>query len=92
MLLETLGRDYVEAFEVPFLEDVLSVLNSMSGGKALGLDSFTMAFWQHYWEFVRLEAMNFFKVFYEFGSFERSLNVTFLVFISLASCLYKLTC
>ena len=80
--MESLSRDDVETLEVPFTnEEIVSTLNSMNENKALGLNGFTMAFWQHYWDFVKLVEMGFFKEFYEFESFERSLNTTFLVLI-----------
>lgn len=64
--MEKFKGDCVEAFEVPFSEEVLSALDSKNMEKAQGLDDFTIAFWQHHKEFVRLEVMNLFKEFYEF--------------------------
>lgn len=51
------------------------------GDKAMGLDGFTLAFWQCYWEHVKSKAMGFFEEFYEARSFEKSSNATFLVLV-----------
>ncbi|RVX14205.1 hypothetical protein CK203_011305 [Vitis vinifera] len=62
-------------------EEVFAALSSLCGDKALGSDGFTLAFWQGCWEVVKSEVMGFFGEFYEPGSFERSLNATFLVLV-----------
>ncbi|RVW74330.1 LINE-1 retrotransposable element ORF2 protein [Vitis vinifera] len=51
------------------------------GTRPLGLDGFSLAFWQFCWDFVKDEVLGFFKDFYEGGKFVRSLNTTFLVLI-----------
>ena len=56
-------------------------LMEMNGDKALGLDGFTMAFWQSCWEFIKEEILEMFKDFYEHSSFLKSPNNTFLVLI-----------
>lgn len=43
-LLETFGKDVVEALEVLFSKEVLSTLNSIGGNKVPRLDDFTIAF------------------------------------------------
>ncbi|RVW16377.1 hypothetical protein CK203_067823 [Vitis vinifera] len=53
----------------------------MRGDKAPGPDGFTMAFWQDCWDVVKDEVMDLFKEFFEYGSFAKSLNTTFLVLI-----------
>ncbi|RVW75874.1 Transposon TX1 uncharacterized 149 kDa protein [Vitis vinifera] len=53
----------------------------MRGDKAPGPDGFTMAFWQDCWDVVKEEVMDLFKEFFEYGSFAKSLNTTFLVLI-----------
>lgn len=71
-----------EALETSFLEEeVLAALSSLSGDKALGPDGFTIAFQQCCWDFVKREVMSSFKEFHEFGSFQKSLNATFLVLV-----------
>ncbi|RVW56146.1 hypothetical protein CK203_080827 [Vitis vinifera] len=61
--------------------EIHSALMEMNGDKALGLDGFTMAFWQSCWEFVKVEILEMFKEFHEQSSFLKSLNNTFLVLI-----------
>ncbi|RVW96549.1 hypothetical protein CK203_020432 [Vitis vinifera] len=46
-----------------------------------GPDSFTMAFWHFSWDFTKVEIMTFFGDFFRLGTFQRSLNSTFLVLI-----------
>ncbi|RVW98665.1 hypothetical protein CK203_032249 [Vitis vinifera] len=83
------GRWYNEEREIkrrglekPFTEEeVFRALSGCCGEKAPGPDGFSMAFWQFSWDFVKEEVMNFFRQFHETGSFVRSLNATFLVFI-----------
>ena len=53
----------------------------MNGDKAPGLDGFTVAFWQNYWDFVKEEVMEMFKELHDQSSFLKSLNTTFLVLI-----------
>ena len=60
---------------------MFEVLSGFRVDKAPGLDGFSMSFWQFSWDFVKIEMMNFFKDFYEFGCFLRNLNSTFLVLI-----------
>ena len=68
--------------ERPFSEDeIVTALYQISGEKAPGLDGFTLAFFQHCWEVVKVEVLNTIKDFYEHEEFERSLNSTFMVLI-----------
>ena len=70
----------VEGLEKPFSEEeVFGGLSSFYGEKTIGPNSFSMAFWQYSWDFVKVEVMNFFRQFHDSGSFVRSLNATFLV-------------
>ena len=72
----------VDALEVPFTEEEMhGALVGCSGDKALGLDGFTMTFWQFAWDFVKEEVMSFFREFYEHSKFVKRLNATFLVLI-----------
>ena len=71
-----------EALEIPFSkEEVLATLSSLSGDKVIGLDGFSMAFWQFCWDFVKREVIGFFTKFYDLRSFQRSLNATFIVLV-----------
>ena len=71
----------VARLKEPFFEEVFDTLNGFNGDEALGLDGFSMAFWQFSWEFVKEEVMRFFKEFHEHNCFFRSLSATFLVLI-----------
>lgn len=50
-------------------EEVLGALLELNGGKALGLDGFSVAFWRFSWEFVKFDVLNFFNEFHEHGRF-----------------------
>jgi hypothetical protein len=68
--------------EKPFEEDeVLGVVHGFVGDKAPGPDGFPMAFFQFCWAVVSLDIMQVLNYFHELGSFERSLNATFLALI-----------
>ena len=56
-------------------------MRSMAGDKAPGLDGFTVAFFKACWEVVKDDNMSFFHEFHERGSFEKSLNATFVALI-----------
>ena len=71
-----------QALELPFSDnEMLSALHDMDGDKAPGPDGFIVAFWQSYWDIVKLEVMRLFRGFHDLGKFVRSLNTTFLVLI-----------
>ena len=53
-------------------------LMDLNRDKAPGPDGFSLAFWQDCWEFVK---DSFFRQFLERGTFEKSLNSTFVVLI-----------
>ena len=68
--------------ETPFSEEeVFGALLNLNGDKTLGLDGFSMAFWQFSWSFLKEEVMGFFNDFYDWGKFVKSINATFLVLI-----------
>ena len=80
--LKQLNSREAENLEVPFSEEEIHfALMEMRGDKAPGPDGFTMAFWQDCWDVVKEEVMDLFKEFFEYGSFAKSLNTTFLVLI-----------
>ena len=80
--LQCLNHSEAEALEMPFTEEeIFLALMEMNGDKALGLDGFTVAFWQSCWDFVKEEVVELFKEFYDQKSFAKSLNTTFLVLI-----------
>ena len=80
--LDQISQQEAENLEIPFFEnEIQSALMEMNGDKAPGPDGFTMAFWQSYWDFVKVEILEMFKEFHEQSSFLKSLNNTFLVMI-----------
>ena len=77
-----LGEERSRNLEEPFSEDeVFEALSSLFGDKAPGLDNFTMAFWHFCWDFTKAEIMALFEDFFCLGTFQMSLNSTFLVLI-----------
>ncbi len=68
--------------ERPFgMGEVQEVVMSMTGDKALGPDGFPMVFFHTCWSMLKEDLMAIFHAFHEHGSFERSLNVTFMTLI-----------
>jgi hypothetical protein len=68
--------------EQPFTEEeVLGVVKNMAGDKAPGPDGYSMAFFRKCWDIVKHDVMAVFREFYTYGTFEKSLNVTFLALI-----------
>ena len=77
-----MGSERAKSLEEPFSEkEVVEALHSLSGDKVPGPDGFTMAFWQFSWDFTKAEILAFFDEFFRLGTFQRSLNSTFLVLI-----------
>uniref|UniRef100_A0A2N9F873 Reverse transcriptase zinc-binding domain-containing protein n=1 Tax=Fagus sylvatica TaxID=28930 RepID=A0A2N9F873_FAGSY len=62
-------------------EEVFNVVSNMSGDKALGPDGFPMTFFHTCWPIIKDDMLVVFLEFHEYGSFERSLNATFLTLI-----------
>ena len=68
--------------EKPFgEEEVSSVVHGFVRDKAPGPDGFPMAFFQFSWNVVKTDILRVVNHFHEMGSFERSLNATFLALI-----------
>lgn len=57
-------------------EEVLKEVTSINGGKALGPDGFTLAFFIKCWNVVKWDYLRVLDQFYEDESFERSFNTT----------------
>ena len=77
-----LSNEAVAGLERPFEEDeVTRVVHGFVGDKVLGPDGFPMAFFQFCWDVVRMDIMQVLNYFHGMGSFERSLNATFLALI-----------
>ncbi|RVX11718.1 Transposon TX1 uncharacterized 149 kDa protein [Vitis vinifera] len=82
LVLKQISLSEADALELPFSEaEIYAALMGMNGDKALGLDGFTVAFWQNCWEIVKEDVLDMFKEFYDQNSFIKSLNHTFLVLI-----------
>uniref|UniRef100_A0A2N9IH31 Reverse transcriptase domain-containing protein n=1 Tax=Fagus sylvatica TaxID=28930 RepID=A0A2N9IH31_FAGSY len=68
--------------ERPFEEEEISkVVRNMNGDKAPDPDGFPMSFYHACWPILRGDVLAVFSEFYEYGSFVRSLNATFLSLI-----------
>ena len=68
--------------ERPFEEEEISnVVSNMNGDKAPGPDGFPMSFYHACWPILKGDVLAIFSEFYEYGSFVRSLNATFLSLI-----------
>uniref|UniRef100_A0A2N9ILC4 Reverse transcriptase domain-containing protein n=1 Tax=Fagus sylvatica TaxID=28930 RepID=A0A2N9ILC4_FAGSY len=79
---ESIGEEARCMLERRFEKDeVLQVVWDLLGDKAPGPDGYTMAFFQHCWEVIQDDIMGFFEEVYLYGSFEYSLNTTFLELI-----------
>ena len=77
-----LSDEAATGLERPFDEDeVRGVVHGFVGDKASGPDGFPMAFFQFCWDVVRMDIMQVLNYFHGMGSFERSLNATFLALI-----------
>ncbi|RVW83965.1 Ran-binding protein 1-like c [Vitis vinifera] len=77
-----LGEGLASSLEVMFSEEeIFAALSSFCGDKAPGPDGFTMAFWLFCWDVVKPEIIGLFREFYLHGTFQRSLNSTFLLLI-----------
>jgi hypothetical protein len=68
--------------EIAFVEEeVKKVVSAMNGDKAPGLDGYSIAFFQAFWDVLRLDIMKVFFDFHARGMFEKSLNVSFILLI-----------
>ena len=78
----SLREDDREWLERVFEEDeVFSAINSTNGDKAFGPDGFTIAFFQKCWEVIKKDVMRFLHEFHMEGSFEKSLNASFIALV-----------
>jgi hypothetical protein len=64
--------------ERPFeKEEISNVVSNMNGDKSPGPNGFPMSFYHACWSILQDDLLAVFAEFYEYGSFERSLNATF---------------
>jgi hypothetical protein len=86
--LDNLAFDSLDAHEASRHElrfeerEVFEVVKCMRRGKALGLDGFSMAFFQDCWDVLKADIMVVFSNFHAHGKFEKSLKATFRALIS----------
>ena len=82
MEFNTINSAEAKELEGPFSEEeVVIALNQMSGEKAPGPDGYTIAFYKHCWEIVKIDILNSLQEFHEHECIKRSLNATFVVLI-----------
>jgi hypothetical protein len=78
----SISSDEVCWLERPFEEEeIFKVVSNMNGDEAPGPGGFPMAFFHACWSILRADLLAVFSEFHEFGSFQRSLNATFLTLI-----------
>jgi hypothetical protein len=87
-LVDGLSFDSIGETEANWLErkfeerDMLEVVKEMNGDKVWGPNSYSMAFFQPYWEVLKGDIMKVFHEFHARGKFEGSLNATFIALFS----------
>ena len=62
-------------------EEVFEAVKHMNGDKAPGPDGFSLAFFQACWGILKTDLMQVFHQFHEHGTFEKSINATFIALI-----------
>ena len=86
-LLEGLQFSSISSEEAGWLErpfeeeEILQAMSNMNDDKAPSPDGFPMSFFHACWPILRADLLAIFSEFHEFGSFQRSLNATFLTLI-----------
>jgi hypothetical protein len=86
-LLDDLHFDLIYSEEAVWLkrpfekDEIFNVVSNMNGDKSPGPDGFPMTFYHACWPFLQDDVLAVFAEFHEYGSFQRSLNTTFLSLI-----------
>ena len=62
-------------------EEVWKAINDLGKDKAPGPDGFNIDFFQHCWNVVKKDISDLFAEFHKYGSFEKSLNATFITLL-----------
>jgi hypothetical protein len=79
---EVLNVDEAARLEEPFEErEVREVIKGIARDKALGLDGFSLAFYQDCWEVVTGDFMAVFADSHSQGKFVKGINLTFILLI-----------
>jgi hypothetical protein len=82
LFFSSISPEEASWLERPFEEEeICQVVRNMNGDKAPGPDGFPMSFYHACWSILRGDVLAVFSKFYEYGSFVRSLNATFLSLI-----------
>ena len=72
----------VSSLEVLFSEEeIFAALSNCCGDKSPSSDGFSMAFWLYCWDIGKPKILVLFREVYLHGTFQRSLNSTFLLLI-----------
>lgn len=68
--------------QAPFeQQEILNSINSCAEDKAPGPDGFTMAFYRHCWDIIKVDLTEAIQHFHKSENFERSINATFIALI-----------
>jgi hypothetical protein len=94
--VDGLSFDSILEFEACWLErdfgeeEVRNVVTAIVGEKASGPNGFSMAFFQTFWDVLRVDIMKVFSDFHARGKFEKSLNASFISLIPKIPCVIDL--
>ena len=77
-----IGVDQTAKLEEMFTEEeILAAVSGLNDDKAPRPDGFPIALWSFSWDFVKEEVMGFFREFFQYDQFVKSLNATLLVLV-----------
>lgn len=62
-------------------QEILDSIKACAEDKATGPDSYIMAFFRHCWEIIKFDLIETVQCFHISGTFEKSINVTFVALI-----------
>ena len=79
---DLISGEEAEWLERPFdVDEVIDVVRSLNGDKALGPDGFSLAFYQSCWDVIKDDVISMFNEFAQVERFVKSLNAMFIVLI-----------
>ncbi|XP_058108889.1 uncharacterized protein LOC131251912 [Magnolia sinica] len=77
--IDSISSDEASQLEAPFsIEEVKSVIDSLSSEKAPGPNGFPIMFFQRCWKVIRADVMAFFKEFFDRGRLSKGLGASFI--------------
>ena len=80
--LNRIGFEEAASLEETFSKnEIWTAISGLNSDKALGPDSFPLAFWSFSWDFVKIEVIGFFKEFHDNSRFVKNLNTTYFPLI-----------